>query len=80
MVLMPIRTYCRNVYNLYRSIHTDNQSGKNYFRSYSQFQKGLASLHRIKEITLSDEKIIEQPDAKPISSFKKHRFNNVCFI
>ena len=81
MVLNTDKNFTAEMFITYIVLFTQIiNPAKTISEATANFKKGFASLHRIEEITLSDEKIIEQPDAKPISSFNESiRFNNVCF-
>lgn len=53
---------------------------KSISEATANFKKGFASLHRIEFLIQSDEKIVELPDAKSITTFKNNiTFENVMF-
>lgn len=53
---------------------------KNFSNAYFSIQKGMASVDRIDELLLAEERIVERPDARPISSFENEiEFRNVSF-
>ncbi len=53
---------------------------KNLSNAYFNIQKGMASVDRIDELLNAEERIVEKPDAKPISSFNESiEFRNVSF-
>ena len=53
---------------------------KNFSNAFFSIQKGMASVDRIDELLNADEKIIEHPNAKAISSFNEMiEFRNVSF-
>jgi len=53
---------------------------KNFSNAYFNVLKGMASVDRIDELMDAVEKIVEQPDAKSIQSFKEQiEFKNVTF-
>lgn len=81
MVLNADKNFTAEMFITYIVLFTQIiNPAKTISEATANFKKGFASLHRIEEISLSDEKIIEQPNAKPISSFNESiHFNNVCF-
>jgi subfamily B ATP-binding cassette protein MsbA len=53
---------------------------KAFSTAYSRMQKGLISLSRIEEVLVSEEKIVEAKNAKPLTSFTESlEFRNVSF-
>jgi len=81
MVLNSDKSFSAEMFITYIVLFTQIiNPAKTISEATANFKKGFASLHRIETLIQSDEKIIEDPQAAPITSFNHTiRFDNVSF-
>ncbi len=81
MILKPNNSFSAEMFITYIVLFTQIiNPAKTISEATANFKKGFASLTRIEQLILSEEKIIEDSEAQDISEFKSHiHFHNVSF-